>query len=141
VSAQGTGPRLPRRRLRFAEYLYYSGRISWQHYVAAVAWQRGQRPSIGRLAVDLGLLGQRDVTDLLERRRRQGAQTEPLGEFAVRSGLLTRAQLLGLVGRQNQGQRRIGQFFLDHGLLSVVELEGAQLALFGHNARHAAKVA
>jgi hypothetical protein len=135
------GPRLPRRRLRFAEFLYYSGRVSWQAYVAAVAWQRGQRPAIGRLAVDLGLLGQRDVTDLLERRRREGAQAEQLGEFAVRRGFLTRAQLLGLVGRQNRGQRRIGQYFLERALLTPEELEGAQLALFGHNARYSAKVA
>jgi len=135
------GPRLPRRRLRFAEFLYYSGRVSWQAYVAAVAWQRGQRPAIGRLAIDLGLLGQRDVTDLLERRRREGAQAEQLGEFAVRRGFLTRAQLLGLVGRQNRGQRRIGQYFLERALLTPEELEGAQLALFGHNARYSAKVA
>jgi hypothetical protein len=139
--AEGPGPRLPRRRLRFAEFLYYSGRVSWQSYVAAVAWQRGQRPAIGRLAVDLGLLGQRDVTELLERRRREGAQAEPLGEFAVRRGFLNRAQLLGLVGRQNRGQRRIGQFFLERALLTMDELEGAQLALFGHNARYAVKVA
>jgi hypothetical protein len=141
AAGEGPGPRLPRRRLRFAEFLYYSGRVSWQAYVAAVAWQRGQRPAIGRLAIDLGLLGQRDVTDLLERRRREGAQAEPIGEFAVRRGFLTRAQLLGLVGRQNRGQRRIGQYFLERALLTPEELEGAQLALFGHNARYSAKVA
>jgi hypothetical protein len=139
--AEEPGPRLPRRRLRFAEFLYYSGRVSWQAYVAAVAWQRGQRPAIGRLAIDLGLLGQRDVTDLLERRRREGAQGEQLGEYAVRRGFLTRAQLLGLVGRQSRGQRRIGQYFLERALLTPEELEGAQLALFGHNARYSAKVA
>jgi hypothetical protein len=140
-SSVAAGPRLPRRRLRFAEFLYYSGRISWQHYVAAVAWQRGQRPSIGRLAIDLGLLGQRQVSDLLERRRREGAQAELLGQFAVRRGFMSRAQLLGLVGRQKQGQRRIGQYFLEQHLLTIADLEGAQLALFGHNCRYAAKVA
>ncbi len=140
-AAEGPGPRLPRRRLRFAEFLYYSGRVGWQSYVAAVAWQRSQRPAIGRLAVDLGLLGQRDVAELLERRRREGAQAEPFGEFAVRRGFLTRAQLLGLIGRQHRGQRRIGLFFLERALLTADELEGAQLALFGHNARYAAKVA
>ncbi len=140
-AAQGPGPRLPRRRLRFAEFLYYSGRASWQDYVAALAWQRGQRPALGRLAIDLGMLGQRDVTDLLERRRREGVQAEPFGQFAVRRGFLTRAQLLALVGRQSQGQRRIGQFFLERRLLTLSELEGAQLALFGHNARYAVQVA
>jgi hypothetical protein len=140
-AAQGSGPRLPRRRLRLAEYLYYSGRVGWQDYVAAVAWQRGQRPAIGRLAVELGLLGQRDVSDLLERRRRDGAQAEPFGEFAVRRGFLTRNQLLAVVGRQKQGERRIGQYFIERGLLNALELDAARLALFGHNARYATLVA
>jgi len=65
------------------------------------AWQRGQRPALGRLAVELGWLDQRDVADLLERRRREGAQAELIGQFAVRRGVLTRTQLLALVGRQN----------------------------------------
>jgi hypothetical protein len=140
-AAEGSGPRLPRRRLRLAEYLYYSGRVGWQDYVAAVAWQRGQRPAIGRLAVELGLLGQRDVSDLLERRRRDGAQAEPFGEFAVRRGFLTRSQLLAVVGRQKQGERRIGQYFMERGLLNTLELDAARLALFGHNARYATLVA
>lgn len=140
-AAEGSGPRLPRRRLRLAEYLYYSGRVGWQDYVAAVAWQRGQRPAIGRLAVELGLLGQRDVADLLERRRRDGAQAEPFGEFAVRRGFLTRTQLLVVVGRQKQGERRIGQYFIERGLLNAMELDAARLALFGHNARYATLVA
>jgi hypothetical protein len=140
-TAEGSGPRLPRRRLRLAEYLYYSGRVGWQDYVAAVAWQRGQRPAIGRLAVELGLLGQRDVADLLERRRRDGAQSEPFGEFAVRRGFLTRNQLLAVVGRQKQGERRIGQYFMERGLLNALELDAARLALFGHNARYATLVA
>jgi hypothetical protein len=96
---------------------------------------------MGRLAVELGMLGQRDVTDLLEWRRREGAQALPFGEFAVRRGFLTRAQLLAVVGRQKQGERRIGQYFVERGLLTMVELDGARLALFGHNARYAAQVA
>jgi len=132
---------LPHRRLRFVEFLYYSGRVSWQHYIGAVTWQRGQRPAIGRLAVDLGLLDRRDVSELLDHRRRQGAQSEPLGQFAVRLGYLTRPQVLGLVGRQATRQRRIGQYFVEKGLMTAAELEGAQLALFGHNSRYAARVA
>ena len=140
-ASEGPGPRLPHRRLRFAEFLYYSGRVSWQDFVAALAWQRGQRPALGRLAVELGMLGLRDVTELLERRRREGVQAEPFGQFAIRRGFLTRAQLLALVGRQGRSQRRIGLYFLERKLLTISELEGAQLALFGHNARYAARVA
>ncbi|HEY6098164.1 MAG TPA: J domain-containing protein, partial [Anaeromyxobacter sp.] len=54
--ARAAGPRvrasvrpedLPRRRLRFAEFLYYSGRVRWSELVEAIAWQRTQRPPVG----------------------------------------------------------------------------------------------
>ena len=32
--------RLPRRKLKLGEYLYYSGKISWEELIAALTWQR-----------------------------------------------------------------------------------------------------
>ena len=34
---------LPRRKLRLGEYLYYTGRISWNELIAAITWQRRYR--------------------------------------------------------------------------------------------------
>jgi curved DNA-binding protein CbpA len=31
---------IPKRRLRLGEYLYYSGKISWQELISAITWQR-----------------------------------------------------------------------------------------------------
>ena len=45
------GP-LPRRRLRLAEFLYYTGRVSWQSLIGAIVWQRSTRPHFGELAGD-----------------------------------------------------------------------------------------
>jgi hypothetical protein len=129
---------LPRRRLRIAEFLYYSGRVGWQDFVGAIAWQRAQRPAVGRIAVSFGYLEVSDVTDILERRRREGVTREPFGEYAVRHGYLSPYQLLAMLGQQLRLQRPIGRYFAERGLLSDVELEEARVAVLRHNARHAA---
>ena len=127
---------LPRRRLRLAEFLYYAGVVPWSDFVGAVAWQRAQRPAVGRIAVDFGFLSGREVAEILERRRREGGTGEPFGEFAVRRGYLTPFQLLALLGQQLRLQRPIGRYFAERGLVSDGALDDARAAVFRHNARH-----
>jgi hypothetical protein len=136
--APWTGTGLPRRRLRLAEFLYYSGRIGWLDFVEAVAWQRRQRPAVGRIAVDFGFLQHHEVVQVLERRRLERVLREPFGEFAVRHGLLTPFQLLALLGQQLRLQRPIGQYFVERGLATDAELDEARVVIFRHNARQAA---
>jgi hypothetical protein len=124
---------LPRRRLRFAEYLYYSGRVRWTELVEAVAWQRAQRPPIGKIAVDFGFLGPDDVGVILERRREAAANGIPFGEWAVRLGFLTPFQLLAALGQQLRLQRPIGQFFVERGILDPGEIEGIRRRILRHN--------
>ena len=125
---------LPHRPLLFAEFLYYSGRASWRNLVEAVSWQRRQRPSIGRIAVEWGHLSDEEVREILERRRRDGAE-EPFGEYARRQGFLSGGQLLALLGRQRRLQRRIGQFFVEIGVLVEQEIPALDADLSRHNAR------
>jgi hypothetical protein len=125
---------LPRRPLLFAEYLYYSGRVSWRNLVEAVAWQRRQRPSIGRIAVEWGHLDDGQVREVLQARR-SGDGAKPFGECARDMGLLTGAQLLALLGRQRRLQRRIGEFFVEAGLLGRGEVPALEAELTAHNAR------
>lgn len=126
---------LPQRPLLFAEFLYYSGRASWRNLVEAVAWQRRQRPAIGRIAVEWGHLSDEEVRALLEERRRDGAASEPFGEYARRKGFLTGAQLLALLGRQRRQQKRIGAFFVEAGIVGEWEMAGLGDDLSRHNAR------
>jgi hypothetical protein len=126
---------LPRRRLRLGEYLYYSGRVSWSELVEAVAWQRAQRPPLGRIAIDFGFLGPDDVGVLLEARREAGANAVPFGEWAVRRGYLTPFQLLAALGQQLRRQRPIGEFFVARGLVGAGELDALRLRVLRHNAR------
>jgi hypothetical protein len=126
---------MPRRRLRLAEFLYYSGRVAWQDFVGAVAWQRAQRPAMGRIAVQFGYLSGAEVHEILERRRREGGGAEPFGEYAVRRGYLTPYQLLALLGQQLRLQRPIGRYFVERGLVTDGDIDAARAAVFRHNVR------
>ena len=126
---------LPHRTLLFAEYVYYSGRASWRNLVEAVAWQRRQRPALGRIAVEWGHLSEEEVRAILDERRRDGAAGEPFGAYARRKGFLTGGQLLALLGRQRRQQRRIGEFFVESGILREAEVRALDDDLARHNAR------
>jgi hypothetical protein len=126
---------LPRRRLRFAEYLYYSGRARWSELVEAIAWQRAQRPPLGRIAVQLGFIGPDDVGVILERRREAGAHATPFGEWAVRLGYLSSFQLLAVLGQQLRLQQPIGRFFVERGILEHGEIDAVHRGIFRHNAQ------
>ncbi len=127
---------LPRRRLRFAEYLYYAGRVRWTELVEAVAWQRAQRPPLGRIAVDFGFLAADDVGVLLEARRAAAAGSIPFGEWAVRQGYLTPFQLLAALGQQLRAQRPIGQFFVERGILEADEIDDVRRRILRHNSSY-----
>jgi hypothetical protein len=126
---------LPQRRLRFAEYLYYSGRVRWTELVAAIAWQRSQRPPLGRIAVDFGFLAPDDVGVILERRREAAANGVPFGEWAVRLGYLSSFQLLAALGQQLRRQRPIGQFFVERGVVEPEEIDAIRRRILRHNVR------
>ena len=126
---------LPQRRLRLAEYLYYAGRVGWSDLVEAIAWQRAQRPPVGRIAVDFGFLAAEEVTAILERRRIAGATGTPFGQWAVREGSLTPFQILAVLGRQLRMQRPIGQWFVERGLVGADEVDAVRNRILRHNAR------
>jgi hypothetical protein len=126
---------LPRRRLRLAEYLLHSGRVSFAAFAEALAWQWAQRPALGRVAVEFGFLAPGQVQEILERRRLDGASRVPFGEYAVRAGYLTELQRLASLGRQMVAQRRVGRFFVERGLIGEAELDDLRRELWRHNAR------
>ncbi len=100
------------------QYLYYAGRISWRMLIEAISWQRTLRPCIGQIAMQSGMLTQRDVVNILTERRLE----ERFGECAVRIGYITPIEQTTLVSRQSRQQRRIGEYFVRQKLLSEDEL-------------------
>jgi hypothetical protein len=121
-----TGP-LPQRPLRLGEYLYYSGRISWQALIDALSWQRRGHQPIGKLAVQWGYLTAAELQQLLRQhqwqRQRRTEEQERFGEFLLRRGEITGFQLLALLGRQKRLRRPLGAFFIERGLCGKGEVE------------------
>ncbi len=109
---------IPRRYLRFAEFLYFSRVISWKSLVNALVWQRRQRPRIGEIAQKWRWVSGSQV-EAAVRDRRQG---ERIGEVLLRHKLLTPFALGVLLRQQQRIQKPIGLYFVRHGLMSEWEV-------------------
>ncbi|HPJ96759.1 MAG TPA: DnaJ domain-containing protein [Syntrophales bacterium] len=123
---------LPQRKIFIGQYLYYSGIISMRQMWDAVVWQKIQRPRLGDIACQLRWLNHLDIQNILRHRQRG----ELFGEYALRTGLLSFYQLLVLVGRQKSLQPRIGNYFIERGILTAKKLDAMEAALKEHNRRH-----
>lgn len=127
-----TGP-LPRRVLRFGEYLYYSRQISWMTLIDAISRQRRGRPMVGQLAVQWHYLTEQEVSWLLASRRAEGAGATPFATYALNKGCLIPFQVFAVLGRQRRLQRRMGDLLVDSGHLTPAEAEAAEHARRAHN--------
>jgi hypothetical protein len=120
---------LPARKLLFCQYLYYSGCISWDACIDAIVWQRRHRPTVGRIARDLGMLSEEQVQSVLRQRTLKGR----FGDRAIRLGFLTPYQLTVLLGKQRLLKRRVGDYFISSGVLSRRQVERMALKQSAHN--------
>jgi hypothetical protein len=129
----------PAGREGLGAYLHRRGLISHRTLLAALIWQRRGRPRIGELAVRWGWLTPAQVQAVLVAR--------PLGgrfaDRAVDLGLLTPFRARTLLRFQGSRQRRLGDYFVDHGVLAreqverLAELHRADVARAGETAaRH-----
>ena len=124
------GP-VPRRRLRLAEFLYYSGRVSWQSLISAVVWQRKVQPRFGELARELRSISSQDLVRILGSRLRH----EQTGETAQRLQLLTAAQVERILRLQRARRRLIGRYFMEQESMTSAMLGTLLHELYRHNAR------
>jgi hypothetical protein len=124
------GP-VPRRRLRLAEFLYYTGRISWQSLISALVWQRASQPRFGELARELRSLSSADIVQILGSRLRH----EQTGETAQRLRLLSAAEVERILKLQRARKRPIGRYFLEKESMSSAMLGSILHELSLHNIR------
>jgi len=123
---------LPRRRLRLAEFLYYSGRVSWQSLISSIVWQRSARPKFGELAKELRAITRQDLTKILGSKRRH----EQTGETARRLRLLTTDEVARILRLQRARHKPIGRYFGEKERMPRAELTTILRELFRHNARY-----
>ena len=121
--------RVPRRRLRLGEFLFYSGVISWDELIRAIVEQKGSRPILGQLARDLGLVG----TEALETALASRARGEKLGETLVRLDALDAETLERLLAEQRRLQRPMGRHLARMGVIPEGELVDWLCRLWRHN--------
>jgi hypothetical protein len=122
---------VPRRRLQFGQYLYYRGKITFGALIQALVWQRKQRPTIGDIAVQWGLLDAAAVDRVSE----PCGRPRLFGEKAVELGLLSVFQVNTLLLHQRSLQDRLGSYFVGKSILSLGEIDRLAMDLKEHNAR------
>lgn len=121
---------IPGRRLLFGNFLYYAGITDWHTIAQAMIWQRSQRLPMGRIAQEQGWLSGAEITRIL--RTRQAGQL--FGRAALEMGVLTESQVQEILTRQQDMHRRIGEYFIEKGILSPAELEALATRYAEHNA-------
>jgi len=125
------GSDLPWRTFEFGLFLHHRGIIPYQTLIAALVWQRSQRPVIGEIARRWGWLNDRTTRAIISYRGPYGR----FGERAIRLGLLSPFQVQTLLRYQRNLQRKIGEYFIEQGLLSDVEIAQLLKEMLDHNAR------
>ena len=118
-----------KRKLLIGQFLYYSGWISWQTLLDALHWQRTQRPIVGKIALDWGILSSSDIQVILSKR----SHKDKFGEYALRNGFITYFQLLAITGKQKKLQPRIGKYFIQEKILGYMEIEKVIKRQKNHN--------
>lgn len=110
-------------------HLHRRGLITLRQLIAAVAWQRAQRPAVGQIAKAWGILSDDQILEVLQAK----TQGELFGDYAVRAGLMTPFQRLAVVGRQRVMQKPIGAYFVEQGILTEDQIEAEVQAMKSKN--------
>ncbi len=129
--------KVPACSLRFGQYCYYRGLISWNTLIEAVCWQRSRRPNFGSIAMDMGFLDRDQLGELI-RIKRQG---EYLGDSALRTGIMEDRDVRRVLNYQRRFQMPIGRYFLDMGIFRNDQMADLLRKHTAHNRRYARPIA
>lgn len=104
--------------------LVRSGVISAEDYVEAVTRRDEERPPLGQLAIEEGVLRPRQVLELL--RLQHGSPSRRFGEVAIEQGYLRTEQVATLLMHQQERQRPVIDHLVELGRLSIEQAEAAR---------------
>ena len=125
---RNAGP-LPARPLQFGLFLYYSGLIPFRAVIAAVTWQRQQRPTLGEIATRWGWLNENNIQEIINYR----SGIHKFGERAEKLGFLNQLQVRTLLFHQQSRQQQMGHYFIEQGYFDDATLNQLLLQLAEHN--------
>ena len=121
--------KVPAIPLEFGMFTYYQGKVTYQQLIEALVWQRRQRPTLGVIAKKWGWLSEAKVKQILGHR----GHAIRFGKKAVELGYLKTHQVEALLQHQRSLQTRIGQYFIEKGLLTKEETDLISQSLKNHN--------
>ncbi|MEO0530979.1 MAG: hypothetical protein AAF266_10455 [Planctomycetota bacterium] len=110
--------------MRIELALVQSGVISADDYVVALARHDDERPPMGQVAIEEGVLGAREVLDVLRTQARDPKRR--FGEVAIEKGYLAVEQVATLLMRQQERQRPVIDHLVELGRLSVEQAQQAR---------------
>lgn len=119
----------PTYRLKFGQFVYFAGEVSWQDLVRGIRWQRDQRPPFGEIAKAWGWLTDKDIQAIRAATEIPGM----FGERAVSLGLLSEKQAAFLARHQHHCQPRLGEYFILKQILLASDINRLLAAMKLHN--------
>ncbi len=125
------GKMLPR-KMRLGTYLYFRGIISRRMLNDSLHWQRKQRPMIGQMTLQIGILSLSDFSRMLLLTK----DGTPFGIVARRNGLLNGAAINTILNAQKRFDKPLGKFFIERGVLTPKQTDLLVQELHIHNARY-----
>ena len=120
---------IPQQKLRLGHFLYYSGMISWQNLISAVAFHMRTRLRYGEIALGWRMITREELMVALVGR----VHGEKIGETLRRVDLLSDFQHLAILGKQKKFHTLFGQYFVSEGILSQRQLDIAVRRALKHN--------
>ncbi|MDX2495941.1 MAG: J domain-containing protein [Desulfuromusa sp.] len=120
---------LPARPLQFGSFLYYQEIIPFKAVIAAITWQRQQRPMLGAIAKHWGWLSDKNIHTIVNHR----SGFHKFGERAEQLGLLNQRQVRTLLFHQRSQQKQMGHYFVEQGYFDEETLNQFLLQLAEHN--------
>ena len=108
-------------------YLWHSGLVSQDAMLRAIGGYYSSRPKIGKLALEAGLLGIKEINTIL---RAQADCPRPFGELAIQLGYLDQSQVEMLIGRQYLANS-LWDYMVENQFLTESELTAAAKACHG----------
>jgi curved DNA-binding protein CbpA len=110
---------IPKRKLLFGEFLFYSRVVSWDAFIKSIVLQRKGRPRFGAIAENWKYLTGQEINTLVLSRK----FSEMMGDTAMRMGMMNGFQVKTVLNYQRSVQRPIGEYFIENGYISNSGLE------------------
>ena len=106
--------------MQFGLYLHQQGHITAEQFIRALKLQQRERPPLGLIAVEEGLLSPPDLLRILQ--RQTDLANDRLGDVAIELGVLTQRDVAMLLKWQLDREVPFGECLVRLGILTPEEV-------------------